>query len=96
MSISVDRPAFCGACGNAHPWTSWALHAAKELARMELAEKDLQDFADVVEGLVKDSAMTPVYAAKFRRLVTSPVLVEGLKTILFEVIAEGAKKQIWP
>ena len=92
------RPAYCVACGGAYPWTQGALDAARDLARIELAEIDRNELADIIENLVADTPQTVVAASRFRRIMgkVTPTVAEGFKAILINVASEAAKKAMFP
>jgi hypothetical protein len=75
-----------------------ALIAARELAQLELSEVESNELADLIENLVKDSPQTTVAASRFRRIMskTTPAVVEGFKTLLINVVTEGAKRVMFP
>ncbi len=67
-------------------------------AEMELDEMDRTALPDIIENLVKDNAKTPTAVARQKRVFqkSSPSFADGMRTILVNVITEGAKKMIWP
>ncbi len=93
-----SRPAHCADCGSPHPWTSGALAAAKEFAGVELAEQDQRELADVIENLVSNTPRTGIAATKMKRLLdkAQPIVVEGFRKILVDVVSETVRKSIWP
>jgi len=94
-----SRPAYCNNCGRAFPWTTAAVAATKELAiEADLSEMDRNELPDIIENLVRETPRSSVAAARMRRILekAKPWASEGFKTILIEVVTEGAKKMIWP
>jgi hypothetical protein len=92
------RPAYCPNCGAAFPWTASAVEAANKLARRVFDEADRNEFADVVENLVKDSPSTHVAIVQFKDLMekVKPTAVEAFKKLLETVVTEGTKKILFP
>jgi hypothetical protein len=73
--------------------------AARDFAiAMELSEMDRTELPALIEGLVKDTPQTTVAAARLKGLLkrVGPQVADGFRTILIDVITEGAKKMIWP
>ena len=93
-------PAFCPHCGTGYPWTESRLSAARELVREldKLNENERGILSRSLDDLVRDTPNTAVTALRFKQLVAKAGrdATEGLKTILIEVLAESAKKLIWP
>ena len=93
-------PAYCSQCGAPYPWTEARLNAARELVReldrLDPNEKGILNRS--LDDLVRDTPNTAVSALRFKQLVAKagPFAMEGLKTILYDVLAEGAKRLIWP
>ena len=96
----APAPAFCLKCGTGYPWTESRLSAAREYVREldRLSENEKGILSRSLDDLVRDTPNTPVAALRFKQLVAKAgnVAMEGFKTILVEVIAESAKRQIWP
>jgi hypothetical protein len=93
-------PSFCAECGAAFPWTEGRLSAAREyireLDRLDDTEKGL--LSRSLDDLVRDTPNTTIAAQRFRKYAAKAgsFAVEGLKTIMIEVMVETAKRQIWP
>lgn len=100
LSTSPWTPsAFCTECGEAYPWTSSRLEAARLL--VEEAE-DLDDderavLSGTFEDLVGDTPRTPVAVNRFKKLATKAgaPTASALKDVLVGVVTEGAKRAIW-
>ena len=95
---SFRRPAYCRECGEPFPWTNAAIQAASEYAtEVELSEMDRTQLPELIEHLVKDSSRTVIAATKMKRLMhqAGPVVTEGFRKILVDVIAETAKKMLF-
>jgi len=93
-------PAFCPECGEGYPWTEARLSAARELVREsdKLSENEKGVLSRSLDDLIRETPNTPVAALRFKQLVakSGPLVMEGFKKILTDVIAESAKKMIWP
>jgi len=65
---------------------------------MQFAEQDQAELADLIENLVVETPKTTVFASRLNKLLAkaSPIASEGLRTILVDVLAESAKKMLWP
>jgi hypothetical protein len=94
------RPSFCINCGEAFPWTSNGVSAAKEFTEFldEISSEDKDILIKSLDDLVKDSPRTPLAAAKFKKIVSKAgsTIAGSFKDILVDVISETAKKAIWP
>ena len=93
------RPAYCSDCGAIHPWTGASIKAAQDLAlQADLEEMDRTQLPQIIEDLVRDTPRRSVAAAQLRRILekAKPWVNEGFRGILVDVIAEGARKMIWP
>jgi len=92
------RPAFCNACGRPFPWTETAIATAKEYAAAVQLHADQQEFADLIENLVRDNPRTIISATRFKQLLdgAGSAASEGFQKILVDVVTESVKKMIWP
>jgi hypothetical protein len=93
-------PAFCQRCGEAYPWTTASLEAARELTSEldNLSDSEKQILSRSLDDLIRDTPSTPVAATRFKKLAVKAGK-EGagaLKDILVDLISETAKKVIWP
>jgi len=100
-SMREERPEpFCHQCGAAYPWTESRLSSARELAREieALSENERGMLSRSLDDLVRETPNTPVAVFRFRQLVSKvgKPAADALKSILVDVIAESAKRQIWP
>jgi hypothetical protein len=91
---------FCHGCGEPYPWTKSAVEAARELIadNEELTEEEREQLSASLDDLVRDSARTEVAARRFKRLAAKAGIetASGLKSVLFAVATEAAKRAIWP
>lgn len=94
------RPSFCPNCGKPYPWTEAKLKDAKELTdkleNLSLEEREV--LKKSLDDIVQDTPQTNVAIDKFKKLIAKagPVAVESLKIILFSIMSEATKRQIWP
>ena len=95
-----DRPSYCHACGAAYPWTTSALAAAADLADEigGLSGDEREQLKATFPDLLRDTARTQGAALRFRRLVAKAGkgAADAFRSVLVEVVAEGAKKALWP
>jgi hypothetical protein len=63
-----ERLAYCSSCGEAYPWTEAAVKAAKEFAKELFAEEDRNQFADVIENLVRETPRTPLAVERVKKV----------------------------
>lgn len=98
INVNYKRPAHCSNCGHSYPWTEAAINAAREFASIELSQAEQNELADIIENLVRDTPATTVAASRMKTLLARvvPVVGEGFRKILVDVMAESAKKMIWP
>jgi hypothetical protein len=101
VSAGMEHPpAFCLNCGKAYPWTAASLQAARDLAQEldALSPEEQARMAESLPDLISDNPRTTVAATRFRRLMlkAGEEAVLGFKQILVNIVAEGAKKILWP
>jgi len=53
---------------------------------------------NTLDDLLQESPRTPVAVAKFKRLVKKAggTIADGLKTVMFDIVSEAVKRQLWP
>ena len=90
--FAFDRPSYCQACGAPYPWTTSALAAAADLAAGPSSGPSAS------AGLPAVWRVLTYAALKFRRLAAKggKGAADALRSVLIEVVAEGAKKALWP
>ena len=97
---SFTAPPFCVNCGAPYPWTQASLDAARELAGElhNLSESERTELAKSLPDLVANTPRTVVVATRFKRLISKAGAEAGaaFEKILVNVVAEAAKKFIWP
>jgi hypothetical protein len=98
VSVSArgpKAPPFCIECGAAYPWTEERLVAARQLVEeMELDVPEKTLVLEDVDNIVRDTPKASASAVRFERYLerAKPILRQGFKTILTEVLSESAKK----
>jgi len=98
--LGEDKPRnYCHQCGAAYPWIESRLSAAREyireLDRLNENEKGL--LSRSLDDLVRDTPSTAISVMRFKQLTAKAgaVAIDGLKTILVEIVVEAAKRQVW-
>lgn len=95
-----EAPAFCAECGMPYPWTETRRAVARELAaEAETLDQDEKAvLMNTLDDLLQESPRTPVAVAKFKRLVKKAggTIADGLKTVMFDIVSEAVKRQLWP
>lgn len=89
------KPAYCGRCGKAYPWTQTALAAAKEFAdELELSDDDKAKLKATFDDLTVDTPRTELAAHRFRNFMRKigPAAGDVLTKIIVNVATEAAKK----
>jgi len=96
---AYSPPSYCHGCGKPHPWTASSLQAARALADElgELSSDEKELLKGSLDDLVADTPRTALAATRFKRLVAKagPVVADGFKQILIDVVSESAKKMMW-
>lgn len=92
-------PSFCYGCGAPYPWTDARLSSAREYVREleRLSENERGILSRSLDDIVADTPRTTVAALRFKELVAKggSVASDALKTILFDITVEAAKRIIW-
>ena len=101
MGSSLSAPPiFCPDCGEPYPWTEAKLRSAHELADLleDLSPEEREILKRSLDDIVLDTPQTSVAATRFKKIIakTGPVVADGFKKILVDVLSETAKKIIWP
>jgi hypothetical protein len=93
-------PNYCHRCGKPYPWTDATLRAARELADEldELTPEQRETLKGSLDDLVVDTPRTGLAATRFKSIVAKlgPVVAQGFKEILLDVMTDSAKRLIWP
>lgn len=96
---ATHGPSFCYKCGSPHPWTESRLSSAREYVREldRLTDNEKGILERSLDDLISETPRTQVAALRFKQYAAKAghTAMEGLKSILIEVMAETAKKAIW-
>jgi hypothetical protein len=97
--IDYSPPGFCFQCGDAFPWTTSRVEAAKELADSfdQLSEVEREQLKASVDDLIRENTRTPVAQSKFRKVLAKVGKegVDGMRNILVDVLSEAVKKSVF-
>lgn len=100
IGYTTPAPKYCPECGAPFPWTSANLEALKELAELddELNEADTIELVDSAERAMSENPRTKVAALKIKKVLSKAgkVTATAAKDLLVEIVAESAKRIIWP
>jgi len=93
-------PAFCHACGRPYPWTERTMAAATELIDLvdSMSEQDRKALKDGLTDLVSDTPRTKVAVARLQSWLAKagPRLAASMRELIVDIVAETAKKTLWP
>jgi hypothetical protein len=98
-SSGYVTPAFCRNCGAPFPWTEAKIKAAHEFAQsLNLGKEDKRVLEESIDDIVITTATTAASANKFKTILSKAgkTTLETGKEILTDILAETAKKIIWP
>ncbi|MBC9783561.1 DUF2321 domain-containing protein [Heliobacterium chlorum] len=91
---------FCHECGEPYPWTKSRIEAAKELAEEinGLSKEERDILSRSIDDIVKDSPKTTVATTRLKKFMAKagPVVAQGFKDILVDIVSETVKKTLWP
>src|SRR4029450_2624226 len=100
IGFTFTASPFCVECGAPYPWTQASLDAARELSAElhGLTEAERAELAKTLPDLVANTPRTAVAATRFKRLMLKAGVKAGapFEKILVNVVAEAAKKILWP
>ncbi len=97
---NYQLPLYCRECGNPFPWTeiliskvSFALSSIKDLDQNQVAY-----LMELLPDLVIDNNKTPEAVNQLRYFLrnSKKTIVEGIKEIFIEVVAESVKRILYP
>lgn len=95
---AYDKPPYCRSCGEPFPWTQLAKNAAVAYLRETtiLSDADIGTIGHSLDELMSDTPMMQVAAVRLNKIVkeAGPVVIEGLKAILFNLLTDPAKKAL--
>ena len=96
--LNAKRPNYCAHCGAAYPWTKLLLENAVELVALddELDADSKELIKSAIPGLITDSPVTPLAAAKYRKGIAQAgdFLKNALYDLLKDVMVEQAKRAL--
>jgi hypothetical protein len=91
-------PNHCFNCGEAFPWVTAKVEAAKEHAAEieELSEGERGELKQAIDDLAAGGARTELAASRFRRLMkkAGQTVGSGLYKVVVDVLSEAAKKAV--
>lgn len=92
-------PNFCAECGYPFPWMEQKVARIKnELLRTGIEEQQIEHLMELLPDLITDNPKTQYAVTQFQKIVGN--LKESaagcVKEIFIEVLAEGAKRMIFP
>jgi hypothetical protein len=97
--FGYHAPAYCHTCGNAFPWTSERLQAARQLALEAegLSPEERAQLEGTLDDLIRETPRTPLAVQRFKRLVakSGAAAATTLREVLVDVVSETVKKSIW-
>lgn len=95
-SVDYKIPFYCTYCGEPFPWTQKILDGAVEILALdtELNPTVRDTIKDAIPGLIVDSPLTAVSAAKYATYISkaSNIVRNSLYNLLIDLISESAKK----
>lgn len=100
LTTHYEKPSYCHSCGNKFPWMDLALKSAKELIELqeELSKEEKNTFIDNIDNVTSETPSTLVSATRMSNILKkiSPAANNAIKETLYGVLAEVAKRTIWP
>ena len=100
ICFTATAPKYCPECGEPYPWTLATIEALKELAALDddLDEVDKTILIDSAKDAMTDNPKTRVAALKVKKVLgrAGKATASAARDLLVDVLAESAKKMIWP
>lgn len=100
IGFTPKAPRYCPECGKPYPWTVAAIEALRELADLddELDNIDKAVLVDSAKEAMTDNPKTKVAALKVKKVLgkAGKATASAARDLLVDVLAESAKKMIWP
>lgn len=100
LGYSTPAPKYCSECGSPFPWTESTIEALKELAEFDdaLNAEDAKALAESVESTLSETPKTKVAAVKVKKILgkAGEETAKAARDLLVDVMAETAKRTIWP
>lgn len=99
IGFKFTIPKYCYNCGKPYPWTERALKASQELINEieKLSKEEKEILQKSIEDLIKESSSKEVAVLRFKKYAKKggQELFNGLKNILFDIVSETIRKQIF-
>lgn len=96
----TPAPSYCPECGKPFPWTVASLEALKELAELDddLTDDDAETLAKSAEQAMSENPRTKVAGLRIKKILAraGKETVDGARDLLVDLLAETAKRMIWP
>ncbi len=100
LGHTTPAPKYCPECGEPFPWTAASLDALRELAELDddLDAADANALVESVETALTDGPKTKVAAMRIKKILSKAgrATVAAIRDVLVDVLAESAKRTIWP
>ncbi len=100
IGFTPIAPKYCPECGEPFPWTAAAIEALRELAELDddLSEADREMLVESAETAMTENPKTKVSALKVKKVLAKAgkATASAARDLLVDVLAESAKKMIWP
>lgn len=92
-------PSYCEKCGHPFPWTERKISYIKdELSRSGIEDEQIRDLIQLLPDLITENMNTQYAVKRFQKIVghLKRNMADYVKEIFVEVMAEGAKRMIYP
>lgn len=92
-------PNYCEECGHPFPWMEQKIARIKtELLRSGIEEQQIEYLMELLPDLITDNSKTKYAVMQFQKIMShlKENAVGCVKEIFIEVLAEGAKRMIFP
>lgn len=95
-----SAPKYCPECGEAYPWTASALESIEEIARLDesLNSEEIDDLVSSTKDAMSENPNTKLATLRIKRVLgkCGTTTASFLRDIMVDVLAETAKRSIWP
>lgn len=96
----TPAPKYCPECGAPFPWTAASLDALREIAELDddLDAADAKALVESAETALTDSPKTKIAAMRIKKILgkAGKASAVAIRDLLVDVLAESAKRTIWP
>lgn len=100
IGFTTPAPSYCPECGTPFPWTIASIEAVRELAELddELDSEDVEVLVSSAEGAMTENPKTKVAAMRAKKVLdkAGKTTMSAIRDLLIDVLAESAKRIIWP